>query len=210
MDGCRGNQYVTTSHVINSAIVKTSKLTRATKVYRGLCGGALPRSFLEANAQGVRGGIEDAFLSTTFDRDVAMQYATSRPGKPAVVFEIQMGMIDRGAELQWISQYPHERECLFAPLTGLEVQHTRVEGAALVVEVRLSINLNAMTIEQVRALGLFGSPVVFPLCHCALPTVRWPSAQRCPHQLAMISQRPPTELPTTPDPPSVLSRSSRL
>jgi hypothetical protein len=56
-------------------------------------------------------------MSTTFDRDVAMQYA-SIPGKPALVFEMQMGMIDRGAELRWISQYPHERECLFAPLTG--------------------------------------------------------------------------------------------
>ena len=62
-------------------------------------------------------GIDSAFMSTTFDRDVAMHYA-SAPGKPALVFEIQMGMIDRGAELGWISQYPHESECLFAPLTG--------------------------------------------------------------------------------------------
>ena len=37
-------------------------------------------------------------------------------GKPGIVFEMQMGMIDRGAELKWISQYPHEEECLFAPL----------------------------------------------------------------------------------------------
>ena len=95
----------TTTHVINSAIVKASKLTRATKVYRGLAGGALPKSFLTPNKQGVRGGIENAFLSTTFDRAVAMQYASSNEGKPAIVFEIQMGMIDRGAELQWVSQY---------------------------------------------------------------------------------------------------------
>ena len=47
-----------------------------------------------------------------------MHYA-SEPGKPALLFEIQMGMIDRGAELGWISQYPHEAECLFAPLTGM-------------------------------------------------------------------------------------------
>ena len=68
-------------------------------------------------AEGVKGGIESAFMSTTFEREVAMHYA-SQPGKPALVFEIQMGMIDRGAELGWISQYPHEAECLFAPLTG--------------------------------------------------------------------------------------------
>ena len=46
-----------------------------------------------------------------------MHYA-QQPGKPALVFEMQLGMIDRGAELGWISQYPYEAECLFAPLTG--------------------------------------------------------------------------------------------
>jgi hypothetical protein len=98
-------------------IVKSSKLTKATKVYRGIVGGLLPETFWTANEQGIKGGIESAFMSTTFDRDVAMHYA-QQPGKPALVFEMQMGMIDRGAELDWISQYPHERECLFAPLTG--------------------------------------------------------------------------------------------
>ena len=62
---------------------------------------------------------------------------------------MKMGMVDRGAELGWISQYPHEEECLFAPLTGLEVQGVVVEGAVLVVQARLSVNLNSLTIEQV-------------------------------------------------------------
>ena len=53
--------------------------------------------------------------------------------------------------MSWLSQYPHEKEVLFAPLTGLEVQRTRVEGRALVVDVRLSVNLQARTIEQVVA-----------------------------------------------------------
>ena len=48
------------------------------------------------------------------------------------------------------SQYPHEEECLFAPLTGIEVQGTRIDGAALIIEARLSVNLNALTIEQAR------------------------------------------------------------
>ena len=38
----------------------------------------------------------------------------------SVVFEIEMGMVSRGADLTWVSQYPHEREILFAPLTGKE------------------------------------------------------------------------------------------
>ena len=48
-----------------------------------------------------------------------MDYASS--GKVGTIFEIKMGMIDRGANLAWISQYKHEKEILFAPLTGLEV-----------------------------------------------------------------------------------------
>ena len=45
-----------------------------------------------------------------------------------------------------VPQYPHEAECLFAPLTGLEVQGTRIEKSTLIVEARLSVNLNALTI----------------------------------------------------------------
>ena len=103
LESCQDNRYCTTTHVINSVIVKSSKLSKARKVYRGVAGGVLPESFWRANTHGVKGGIESAFMSTTFDREVAMQYA-SVPGKPALVFEMQMGMIDRGAELRWISQ----------------------------------------------------------------------------------------------------------
>ena len=34
---------------------------------------------------------------------------------------------------------------------GVEVQKTRVEGSMIIVEARLSVNLTAMTIEQVIA-----------------------------------------------------------
>ena len=88
LEACKGNAYVTTTHVINSCIVKASKLTRVARVYRGVAGGVLPERFWTPNAQGVRGGVEPAFLSTTYDRGVAMHYA-SAPNKPAIVFEIQ-------------------------------------------------------------------------------------------------------------------------
>ena len=42
------------------------------------------------------------------------------------------------------------QEILFAPLTGLEVTSTSVEGSVLLVHVRLSVNLQALTIEQVH------------------------------------------------------------
>ena len=56
------NTYTTTLHAINSAIVKSGKLTRATKVYRGISGMALPKEFMETNEFGVMGGIENAFM----------------------------------------------------------------------------------------------------------------------------------------------------
>ena len=85
----------------------------------------------------------------TKNREVAMQYAAS--GGRGIVFEIQQGMIDRGADIWWLSQYPHEAEILFAPLTGLEVQSTSCEETVLVVGVSLSVNLASLTIEQVIA-----------------------------------------------------------
>ena len=65
------------------------------------------------------------------------------------IFEMQMGMVDRGADLTWLSQYPHEREVLLPPLTGIEALGTDVEGSMLVIHSRLSLNLAAQTLEQV-------------------------------------------------------------
>ena len=60
-----------------------------------------------------------------------------------------MGMVDRGADLKRLSQYPHEEEVLFNPLTGLEVQSTFIEGRVLVVRVKVSVNLMSLTLDDV-------------------------------------------------------------
>ena len=145
---CSGNRYTTTLHVINSAVVKLGKLQKAEKVYRGVSGGVLPAQFLTPSEGNIQGGCEYGFLSTTTHGDVALEYAAAG-GTAGIVFEMQMGMIDRGASLGWLSQYPAEEEILFAPLTGIEIQATRVVGSVLVVEVRLSVNLMNPTIEEV-------------------------------------------------------------
>jgi hypothetical protein len=106
------NTYATTLFAINSAIVKLGKLTVAHKVYRGIHGRVLPDQFWTANEFNVKGGIEGAFMSTTVERDVAMSYAAGAGGGAGLVFEIQQGMIDRGADIAFLSQYPFEREIL--------------------------------------------------------------------------------------------------
>jgi len=99
---CKGNQYTTTLHVINSAIVKLGKLMTAEKVYRGISGATLPDNFWQPNEFKVRGGVEFGFMSTTLNGEVAMDYAAG--GGAGVIFEIQQGMVDRGADLSWLSQ----------------------------------------------------------------------------------------------------------
>merc|ERR1712194_416920 len=137
-------------HIINSALLKLGKLLKACNVYRGMQGGRLPEAFQKANMYNVRGGVEYGFMSTTTDRDVALQYARSGD-EMSMVLQMQLGMVDRGADLSWLSQYPLEREICFSPLTSLEVQATSVESSVLLVDVRININLIALTIEQVVA-----------------------------------------------------------
>ena len=45
-------------------------------------------------------------------------------------------------------RYPWEEEILFAPLLGLEVLRTRVDGGVLVVMLRLTVNLTALSLEE--------------------------------------------------------------
>jgi hypothetical protein len=112
------NKYTTTLHAINSAIIKLGKLTKAIKVYRGIAGMKLPSEFWIPNEFGVRGGVEKAFMSTTTEQAVAMGYASGgRGAKQAsvgIVIEVQQGMVNRGADISRLSQYPHEREILCA------------------------------------------------------------------------------------------------
>ena len=105
MQLCDGNRYVATLHACSGLLCKLGRLTSAAKVYRGISGGALPKTFFEKNEFNVRGGIEYAFTSTTLNREVAVKYASS--GKVGMIIEVQMGMVDRGAELTWLSQVCH-------------------------------------------------------------------------------------------------------
>ena len=75
---------------------------------------ALPPEFWIPNEFGVRGGVEPAYMSMTTSRDVAMGYASGDAERMGIVVEVRQGMINRGADMSWLSQYPHERECAAA------------------------------------------------------------------------------------------------
>ena len=75
-DLCFGNQYISTIHSINSCIIKLSKLTVAGVVYRGVCYGKLPDKFWHPSSEGICGGVEFGFQSTTRERAQAVHYAT--------------------------------------------------------------------------------------------------------------------------------------
>ena len=104
-----------------------------------------------ADEMGVRGGIEYGFSSTTTEREQALLFAGSPADQTdaSTIFEMQMGMVDRGATLTWLSQYPHEQEVLLPPLTGIEALNVEVDGSMLVIHSRLSLNLASHTLEQV-------------------------------------------------------------
>ena len=52
--------------------------------------------------------LRQAFMSTTLDRDVAMGYAGTGGSAAGIVFEIVQGMVDRGADIGWLSARPRQ------------------------------------------------------------------------------------------------------
>ena len=146
-------RFVTTLHCIASAVIKLSRLQPKGTVFRGMNGMKLPRSFVQPDACGVRSGVEYGFMSATLDRSVAVRYSRGKADNPSLILEMEMGMVNRGAFLMWLSQYPDEREVLLPPLTGLEVSsYTESTDGTLVYTMQLNINMQSMTIEQVLAL----------------------------------------------------------
>ena len=72
------------------------------------------------------------FMSTSRSKHAAMEYAKMSGVK--LVFEVQQGMVARGADISWMSMYPAEDEVLFPPLCACEVKGSRIEGSIVVVE----------------------------------------------------------------------------
>lgn len=197
----RKPRFVTTIHAANSAINKLSQQTKACTVYRGMVGGKLPDDFHPKDDEAVRGAVERAFMSTSKTREVALSFAREDPehgGEARILFEIEMGMVAKGADVSFLSQFPEEEEILFAPLTALEVirddrvrvekinrldaQAQEEEVELLVYRLRLANNMQDEKLEKV--VGKMKNS------HLAL------LGRTLPQQLALIRDCPPFVSPT--------------
>ena len=70
-------QWKTCISLLYSAVLKLSYLSKKGVVYRGVSESKLkiPKSFYETNGDNFAGGVELAFMSTTTDENVALEYA---------------------------------------------------------------------------------------------------------------------------------------
>jgi hypothetical protein len=148
---CKGNTYTTTMHVIMSGL---RKLMWATPIqdtlFRGLGDVLLPSELLAPDTYGVRGGVEPGFLSTSAKLKTALQYLRGK--RQPTVLEIRPGAVDRGASLEWLSQFPGEAEFLLPALSFLEtlgITYRAVDGVTIrVVQVRVNANIKSLRLEQ--------------------------------------------------------------
>jgi len=152
---CAGNTYATSIHALHSAIFKMSKIGTAQKVYRGVSATVLPDWLWRpgADTAPALGGVEFGFLSATTEAELALRYAadltTTSDGAKKVVLEMQTGLLTRGADVAWLSQYPLECESVFLPGTGHELTGKRVDGTVVVVGLRLSTKGSTETLHQI-------------------------------------------------------------
>jgi len=141
---CTGNTYPTTMMYTCRGINKLSLLTKPAKVYRAP--GGAQHEFFEMPEEGIVGGVEMGFMSTSLDKSQAIKYASSC-GSP-LIYEVQQTFAARGADVSWLSQFPSEGEVLLSPLTLCEVHRIRTEGAFIVVELRPATSFAARTTQM--------------------------------------------------------------
>jgi len=78
-------------------------------------------------------------MSTTPLPEVAVKYS-GKQEEAGSIFAIDFDMASRGAEIDWLSQFPHERELLFPPCTMLECTGYYMRGAKRLVMVRATVS----------------------------------------------------------------------
>ena len=145
--------WATTISCCYSGVLKLSRLAKPTLVYRGVNEEhlKLPERFYTAGADGgasFAGGIERAFMSTTKNATVALDYSGGAQTAGSVL-AIAFTEAARGASVQWLSQYPHEEELLFPPCTGLSCRSSVVEGHKRVLSVTAQVSTACPNVSDI-------------------------------------------------------------
>ena len=167
-DPLKSIQYATTMHAINSAITKLAKIWKLPlnrKVYRGYNNLQPGESAQLRDKSRCRGGVDPCVFATSEDFDVAVAYS-----KHGFILEIEVGQVDRGADISWLSQFPHEREILFQALSNLEfVGEPRnfftEDGKIQLHAIRINANLKSKTLDQFKEMRKVGHEVSFNYLH---------------------------------------------
>ena len=136
--------------ILYSGITKVSTASKPATVYRGVNEKRikLPRSFSEALAGDFAGGVELAAMATTTERKVAEVFSGDEQGS---IFEITFNSASRGADLQFLSQFPAEREFLYPPGTALTCEGVRSEGGKRVLKLQATYNPDTLLMKRAAA-----------------------------------------------------------
>ena len=167
--------YVTTVCAFNSGIVKLSRrqATRTPNViYRGL---RLDAPASESAPCAGIDGVEPSPLAFSTDRAVAEGYAR---GSGGLLLELDLddtkegrsGELAPGADISWLSQFPHEREVLFPALSLLQSvgEPRRLKSGGWAWSVRVVACVESRTLEE---LGVATDDEV----QCV--SVKWPNSE---------------------------------
>jgi hypothetical protein len=149
------NRYPTTIQLIVSGIRKLctiAKMPEGGAVFRGLSGLALPHKFFKPDEQGCAGGVEASFMSTTLSEEVARKHSGVNEGLEATIFRLELGKTSLGADITWLSQFPGEKEMLFAPRTHLQIvgKPVRSDDGISVVTLWPTAFQKIRTVEEVE------------------------------------------------------------
>jgi hypothetical protein len=160
--------FTTTIHVIISAIQKLSLRTFVQNtVFRGTSGrGFLPDCFWESQeGLNVYGFTEFGVMSMTSSKEIALEYSGVLSDRPhPAVLAFAAGAVDRGANVQLLSQFPFEVEFTFPPLSYIQpefvngkhrieyMQHPDKPSVQVpVIYVRVNANIRSPTLDELNS-----------------------------------------------------------
>lgn len=128
--------------VLYSAIFKLSFSSERRKVYRGINESEreLHPDFYTKSGTDFAGGVELAFMSTSTDLSVALEYASRGSSSSCSIFEITFDIASRGASVVWLSQYPYENELLYPPYTCLTCDSVSTKNNIRYLSVRATVS----------------------------------------------------------------------